>query len=109
MRATPHALNGLPKRLKRARTLADISARELDRLTGMCEGHTSLIESGVKPRVEAGTAAAIADALGLSLDWLLMGTGDEPTHDRVCAAIKAHEAKRPSRPIGRAPRTGTGG
>ena len=65
-------------RLRSARSRLDISARELDRRAGLTEGHTSLMESGKRERLEAATAAKLAQALGVTLDWLVIGEGDGP-------------------------------
>ncbi len=43
-------------RLQEARKLADLTARELDRLARTTEGHASLIESGVVQNVTLDTA-----------------------------------------------------
>lgn len=64
-------------RLKLARSRLGISARELDRRAGLTQGHTSLIETGERS-IEAATAAKLATALGVSLDWLVMGRGVGP-------------------------------
>ena len=79
-------------RIREARELAGISARELDRLAGLSENHTSLLESVVRD-VRAETAVAVARALGVSLDWLLVGAGRPPTARAVRAAIDAARAK----------------
>ncbi len=67
----------IASRLRTARDNIGISARELDRRAGLTQGHTSLIETGERS-IEAGTAAKLATALGVSLDWLVLGRGDGP-------------------------------
>jgi transcriptional regulator with XRE-family HTH domain len=74
-------------RIKQARCLAKIAARELDRLAGITEGHTSLIESGHVADATSQTLVKIARVLGVSLDWLVSGFGDGPTTDTVIAAV----------------------
>jgi transcriptional regulator with XRE-family HTH domain len=69
----------LSGRLKKARTAAKISARRLDKLAGLTPGHTTLIESGRRPNPTATTAAALARALDVSLEWLVSGRGAAPT------------------------------
>lgn len=64
-------------RVRAAREAAHISARALDRKAGLTEGHTSLIEAG--RNLEVGTAAKLAVALGVSLDWLVFGSEVKPT------------------------------
>lgn len=63
--------NSFGERLRKARLSAGLSARGLDKKAGITRGHTSLIEAGVRPNVELKTARALADALGVSLDWLV--------------------------------------
>lgn len=65
-----------------------LSARELDRLAEITEGHTSLIESGVVQRVTADIASQLARPLGLSLDWLIEGKGPEPVEADVLRAVE---------------------
>lgn len=74
-------------RIRQAREMAGISARELDRLAGLSENHTSLLESVVRD-VRTETAAAIARTLGVSLDWLVLGEGKAPTERTVRAAVE---------------------
>lgn len=62
----------LGKRLRIARERRNISARELDRLARLTEGHTSVIESR-KVGVSAATAVSLAGILGVSVEWLVKG------------------------------------
>lgn len=79
--------------------LGALSARELDRLAEMTEGHTSLLESVVE-NVRTDTLAKLARTLGVSIDWLVTGEGAEPTADVVTSAIETaravHQAKKPA-------------
>jgi transcriptional regulator with XRE-family HTH domain len=68
----------IAKRLRLARESVGISARECDRRAGLTEGHTSLVETGTRG-IEAPTAAKLAVALGVSLDWLVLGRGAGPS------------------------------
>jgi len=78
----------LGSRLRATRALVpDLSAKELDRLAALSPGHTTMIELGYRPRVEARTALALADVLGISLDWLLRGSGRSPSPRTVRAAV----------------------
>lgn len=47
-----------------------------------------MIESGAKRDVRSKTLSKLAAALGVSLDWLVNGTGAPPTARRVQAAIR---------------------
>lgn len=81
----------LPDRLRQARDLAGISARKLSRLADLAPVHVSLIESNERPRIEAETAEKLARVLGISLDWLISGTGKLPPARTVLAAVTAAE------------------
>lgn len=78
----------LGERLRLARLLADISARDLDRLAGRPEGHSTVIEARDDAPVRTDTAEHYADALGVTLDWLVRGIGPEPTRAQVVAAVE---------------------
>lgn len=81
-------------RVRELRTLVGITTRELDRLAGLVQGHTSAIEVGTRPRIEVGTAMGLATALGASLDWLLKGEGKAPSTAAVKRAVEAARAAR---------------
>jgi transcriptional regulator with XRE-family HTH domain len=87
-------LSSFADRLGFARELSGMSARGLDRLAGLRAGHTALIEAGRRPNVETRTAEGLARALGLSLDWLVMGVGDMPRAEDVARAVARAERKR---------------
>lgn len=87
-------MNTLPQRLSFARELAGISARDLDRLAQLAEGHTRMIETGKRPRLEIDTVTGLASALGCALAWLVTGEGDAPDAATVRAAIAAARARR---------------
>jgi transcriptional regulator with XRE-family HTH domain len=79
----------ISQRLRQARELGDLKARELDRLADISEGHTSLIESGARPHPESKTAMALAKTLGVSLDWFLLGEGKDPSVRSIRVAVDA--------------------
>lgn len=81
-------------RLQEARKLADISARELDRLAETTEGHASLIEAGTVTNVKLNTLTQLARVLGVSMSWLIDGAGDAPTVESVGGAVEAARAVR---------------
>lgn len=97
----------LRARLRSARKLAGISAKQLDRLAGLGAGHTNMIESGTRVDIEGGTLAKLCKALGVSLDWLLLGGGKAPTVNSVRSAIAL--ASSPNRKGQRLRATGTDG
>jgi hypothetical protein len=89
-------VKGISQRLRAARTLVeDLSARKLDELAGARVGLTRSIESGVRPNPTAQSIVPLCAVLGLTCDWLLTGSGDEPTTETVLAAIE--KARRRSR------------
>lgn len=63
----------------------DIKSKELAHKAGVSQRHINAITSGDRPDPRVSTAAAIAQALDVSLDWLVTGekakteemTGDE--------------------------------
>lgn len=84
--------NSLWDRLRSARLTAGISARELDRLARLAEGHTALLEAGKKNDVETRTVAKLARALGVTLDWLVLGEGDPPADEKILEAVRVAKA-----------------
>ncbi len=90
------------ERVAFVRSMAGISAREFDRLSGLAPGHTRLIETGKRSSQEVDTVRGIAQAVGCSLDWLCNGIGEAPTQDQIVAAIaraRAEHGDRESGPI----------
>lgn len=79
----------LAERLRWARGIAGLSARDLDELANLTAGHTSSIEAGRRANPSAETGRALARALGVSLDWLVDGTGAEPSERKLRALAKA--------------------
>jgi transcriptional regulator with XRE-family HTH domain len=73
--------------------MAEISAAHLGRLAGLSRSAVALIESGAREDPGGSTVSAIADALGVSTDWLLNGTGTPPTADGVKSAVANAETR----------------
>lgn len=76
------------------REKAGVSARELDRLAGLAEGHVSMLElrerrgeGGSRPHSR--TAIRLATVLGASLEFLLLGEGAAPSTATMKAAVAA--------------------
>jgi transcriptional regulator with XRE-family HTH domain len=59
--------------VRSARERTGLSASALDAKAGLTRGHTWQIETGRKPNIELETATRLADALGVSIDWLVRG------------------------------------
>ena len=64
---------GFAGRLKEARSLRDVTVRELGRASGIVEGTIRAMERGTMPQVD--TVEAVAKALGVSPAWLAFGEG----------------------------------
>jgi enoyl-[acyl-carrier-protein] reductase (NADH) len=88
----------LAARLAQTLSLAGISARRLDTLAGQTVGHFSLMVDRLRSRpnadIETETATAYAAVLGVDLNWLLTGDGEEPTEESVRAAVEAARARK---------------
>ena len=68
----------LGKRIVAAREQIGWSQRELVRVSGVGQNNLSVLEQGKKPGVRADTVVRLAEALGVSADYLL-GLTDTPT------------------------------
>ena len=64
-------------RLRRARGLRALTQAELADLTGISRNTVSRLENDVTP-LSARHAVALAQGLGVDLEWLLVGPGDFP-------------------------------
>jgi len=91
----PHtAPTTLGGRLRWARELGGVSARELDRLAERTTGHAATIETLVGDRAQISTISDYADVLGVSLDWLVKGRGRRPTKHSIQAAVAAARTRK---------------
>lgn len=80
----------LGQRLADLRQLAgDLSSRELDRLAGVAEGYGAMIEAGTRTNVGAAIVCRYARVLGVSVDYLLVGTRRAPSARAVIVAVSA--------------------
>lgn len=77
------------QRLRAARELAGISAKDLDRLAGNSEGHQWVLEKLEEATAVAKTLDGVCTVLGLSLDYVVRGQGRKPTKKTVSAAVAA--------------------
>lgn len=57
-----------------------------------------LLECGARGAPQSSTVVALAEVLGVSLDWLVRGLGEEPTPDAIRAAVDAARARASSSP-----------
>lgn len=86
-------------RIKLLRDLASppMTARELDRLTGLREGHLAMLEKRCSERVEARTLHRVAVVFGVSMEWLYSGLGAAPKADDLAMPVaRARRKERPS-------------
>lgn len=84
----------LGRRLKKARDTAGLSSRALSELAGASVNMVSLIERGTTKEPRSKVLTALAEVLGLSLDWLVRGIGPEPTAEQIRAAVEAARGRR---------------
>lgn len=78
----------LADRLREVRQLAGISARDASALAGLSPSHVALLETG-RHRATTDTASALARAFGVSIDWLVDGSGKPPTARAVRTSVEA--------------------
>lgn len=76
-------------RLKDAREKSGLSQRGLSLLIGAAPGTVGNIETGHVESPSADMLAALAGALGTTVDFLALGTGEPPPYEAVRAAIAA--------------------
>jgi transcriptional regulator with XRE-family HTH domain len=74
----PLNMQELGKRIVAARGQRGWSQRELVRVSHVGQNNLSFLEQGKKPSVRADTVVRLAEALGVSADYLL-GLTDTPT------------------------------
>lgn len=79
----------LAERLRWARGLTGLSARDLDRLAHLTPGHTNNIEAGRRKEPSAETVRSLARALGVSCDWLIDGNGMAPSEQQLRALARS--------------------
>lgn len=89
---------GFRARLRQARELAGESPRSLSLRIGTSHGTVGNVEGGHVADPGINLLKGIADALGVSLDWLVSGTGDPPTAEQIKAAVEAARASRAHEP-----------
>ena len=75
---TTEHLDTLPRRLEYARKAAGLNRSALAVAAGLNPSHVRLIEEGDREHPTGTTLAKLADALNVSLDWLVRGIGDAP-------------------------------
>lgn len=66
------------ERLRRARKVRGLGLRALAKAAGVSHATVSLLESGRQDAIEVKAAVALARALGVTVEWLVTGDGEEP-------------------------------
>lgn len=89
LRIDPPALRA---RLRDAREKSGLSQRGLSLLVGAAPGTVGNIEDGRVESPSADMLAALAGALGTTVDFLALGDGEAPAYEAVRAAVKAKQA-----------------
>lgn len=88
---TPSPNSALAARLRQLQRLSGLSERGLSLRCGQGGTHLGLLidrlETSERADVQRRTLESIATTCGVSLDWLVIGTGDEPTAEQVQAAL----------------------
>lgn len=67
-------------------------------LIGASHGTVGNVEGGHVADPGMNLLKGITDALGISLDWLVSGTGEAPTAEQIRAAVEAARAGRAPEP-----------
>lgn len=68
----------LADRFKRARMAVGLKACEIAAVMGVSQGYVSQIESGKRQNISKDILLLAADRLGVTVDWLLSGSGPPP-------------------------------
>lgn len=75
------------ERLQATRKLAKLPAYELAELGGLSAGYVAHLERGRTKSPGLDALEALARVLGVTIDYLVSGTGPEPTEEHVVAAV----------------------
>lgn len=95
MSGESHRMATLGDRLREAREAKGMGQRSLARTSGVSQGHISHAESGKRIELGPTVLSALADALGVSVDWLLTGEGPrERRPDQTVEAVPRYAALR---------------
>lgn len=75
--------NGFPERLRELRKQKNLSQTQLAKIVGIHYTHIGRYERGVSSRPAADTLKRLADALGVTSDYLIEGTTQEVAKARI--------------------------
>lgn len=76
------------ERIAQAREAKGITAYALSKLCQLSTSHVSMIERGLRPKLEIETVIRIARALESTTDWILTGAGEPPAYMREPKAVE---------------------
>lgn len=79
--------NLVSARLGKLCEAAGVSHESVSLSAGLAGGHVGHIVHGRIKRPTADVLAKIAEVLGVTLDWLVCGKGDEPNAQAVCLRV----------------------
>jgi transcriptional regulator with XRE-family HTH domain len=79
------------QRLRWARSHTGLSAAVLSQRAGLAASHVGLLERGDVEWPTTRVAVALALMFGVSLDWLLIGVGEDPSPEAIREAIARTE------------------
>lgn len=82
------------RRLRQARELDGLSSSDLSTLSGLSRGVAGMIERGHIQKPTGEVLGALARSLGITTDWLILGTGEAPSEEQVKAAVARARAAR---------------
>jgi transcriptional regulator with XRE-family HTH domain len=88
--------SGLGRRVAKIREAAGLPARQLGLVIGASHGLVAHLESGKVADLRSTLILSMARALGTSVEYLVEGTGTEPTIEETRAAFSAAKAARAS-------------
>ncbi len=75
--------NGFPQRLRDLRKQKNLSQTDLAKIVGVHYTHIGRYERGVSSRPSADTLKRLADALGVTIDFLLEGATENVAKARI--------------------------
>lgn len=67
--------------------MSGLTPRALSLRAGLDHTHVRRIEAGDRVEIAASTAVGLAEVLGVSVEWLVKGSGREPTAQSVRRAV----------------------
>jgi transcriptional regulator with XRE-family HTH domain len=102
-------LRTLKHRVRWARKTAGVGQTELSELAGLTRTHIGTFESDrTRGSLDGTTILALADVLGVSMEWLVAGRGETPSAEHLIASVLRAREARDARAAARRRRAGRG-